>query len=115
METRQRVKAAEAFAIALLVGVALFVLLVGTVAFGQEAPSALPPLEAALVDAHVLRVENAQLRASLAQLRAELDSARLSAERTQLEQQLRATLKPPAGHIFDWTTKQFAPPQEPAK
>ena len=94
----------------------LLVAMVGVISAQTVATDqTLPPLEAALVQAHVLRVENAQLRAVVAQLRAELDSARLSDERTQLEQQLRVALKPPDGHVFDWTTKHFAPPQEPVK
>lgn len=89
--------------------------LVATVAWAvATAQETLPPLETARVDAHLLRVENAQLRAHVARLEAELASARLTAERLSLEADLRAVLKPPADWVFDWSRRVFmAPPKEP--
>jgi hypothetical protein len=66
------------------------------------------------VQAHQLRVENARLRSALAAVQADLDSERLTDERAALEQQLRDEIKPPAGHVFDWTAGAFAPPPPPS-
>lgn len=75
---------------------------------------ALSPAQDAQVDAHLLRVENAQLRAALARLQAELDTLRLSAEREALVEALRRETDAPADATFDWQSKRFIlPSQEP--
>ncbi|WP_291988358.1 hypothetical protein [Luteitalea sp.] len=105
--TRRLRRGALAILVGLLVGACL---LVAAEALAQAPVS---PLTAAKVEAHRLRVENAQLRAQLAQVQAALDSERLTAERLALEQLLRDELHPPEGHVFDWIEQRFIPPQEP--
>lgn len=76
----------------------------------QPATLALPalsPAQDAQVEAHLLRVENAQLRAALARLQAELDTLRLSAERDALLEQLRREVGAPADATFDWQSRRF--------
>lgn len=92
---------------------ALVASVVALVAMEAFAQAPLSPLADARVEAHRLRVENAQLRAELARVQAALDSERLTAERHALERQLREELKPPDGHVFDWNTKRFIPATEP--
>ncbi len=81
----------------------------------QTSVPAPSPLLAARMEEHALRVENAQLRAAMARVQAERDSAVLTVERQQIEADLRAELKPPAGHVFDWITKRFVPPSPEPK
>jgi len=84
-----------------------------------QAPStpvpALSPATDARVEAHLLRVENAQLRAALARVQTELDTLRLGAERAELLEQLRRELQPPADAVFNWQTRQFAAPSPARK
>ncbi|MGE0460892.1 MAG: hypothetical protein AB7Q16_05945 [Vicinamibacterales bacterium] len=93
-------------------GVATLVLIAlgATVGIGAQSAQALPPAVAAKVEAHRLRVENAQLRAALGALQAELDTLKLTVERTALEAELRAALKPPPGSMFDWQALTFTTP-----
>lgn len=92
-------------------------LLTGGGLAGQVPASApaMPEILQAQVDAHRLRVENAQLRHRVAQLQAALDEERLSDERAGLEQRLRDEMKPQAGHVFDWATGTFVPQKEPPR
>jgi len=64
----------------------------------------------AQADAHVLRAENAQLRFALAKKQADIDSLTLTAERQALEASYRAEMRPPDGHVFDWSSLTFLPP-----
>lgn len=98
-----------------LVTVLMALALSAPASFAQTSAPGPSPLLAARMEAHTLRVENAQLRAAMARLQAERDSAVLTVERQQIEADLRAELQPPAGHVFDWATKRFVPPQEPGK
>lgn len=79
----------------------------GPLAFAQAPPTSDPRVEA-----HLLRVENAQLRALIAKLQTDLDAAKLSAERRALEEVLRAEQKLPATATFNWQTLRFEAPQE---
>lgn len=92
-------------------------LMLGVTLHGQTPTQpAASELLRAQAEAHVLRVENAQLRARLSELQATLDGARLTAERAALEQRFRDELKPAAGAVFNWSTLRFDPPtQEPKR
>lgn len=89
-----------------LAGIAILLALASP-AIAQQATSA---EAAAKIEAHLLRVENAQLRAQVAGLEAELASVKLTAERVALEAALRVELKPPADWVFDWTRRAFVEP-----
>jgi len=73
----------------------------------------LSELQRTQVEAHRLRVDNAQLRARVAELQAEIDGLRLTAERAELEQRLREAIKPAAGSVFNWQTLTFESAKEP--
>lgn len=81
-----------------------------------QAPSpAIDETTSLRLELHLARVENAQLRAALARMQTELETIQLTRERAELEQRVRLELQPPDGHVFDWATKRFMPPQEPPK
>jgi len=90
----------------------LCLLVIGVPASAQT-PAVAPLPPDPRIDAHLLRVENAQLRALVAKLQTELEAAKLSAERRALEEMLRAEQKPPTGAVFNWQTLTFDPPKEP--
>lgn len=118
---RQRRAILDAKARAIKVGARVVLTLVVTAALvvlasAAAAQTIADPVMALKVEAHALRVENAQLKAALADLQAQLASAILTAERQALEQELRDTMKPAADAVFDWQKKAFViPPKEPQK
>lgn len=92
-------------------------------AVGSPVPAALTEAERCSVDSLAqrativaLRAEIAQLQARVTQLEAPLVDQAVARERAQLEQRFRERLKPPADHVFDWSTLTFtAPAKAPAK
>lgn len=94
----------------LLFWVALVALVAMTLSLRADEPSVLTELDVLKADNHLLRVQLAQCGATVADRETRLASATLSADQTRLEAEFRARLKPVAGAIFNWTTKQFDAP-----
>jgi uncharacterized protein YlxW (UPF0749 family) len=91
-----------------VVSVLIMAVIGGVVVSAQTSPSVeLANLKA---EAHVLRVENAQLRSVVARLQAEMELLRLTSERQALEVELRKELKPPEDHLYDWQARRFVAP-----
>jgi hypothetical protein len=75
-----------------------------------------------LSEVDTLKAENLKLKAqvlelqrALAQAQLDAGTAALNTERTLLETQFRAVLKPQDGEVFDWQTLRFVPkPETPA-
>lgn len=91
-----------------LVAVALLAALAVAGAEALE-PAALSGAQALAVEAHRLRVENAQLRMTVATLRAELDGLKLTAERQALEAEIRKATNADPAAVFDWAEGRFKP------
>ena len=85
------------------------------VTLGAAPPVASPELLRLQVDLvlardEVLRLKTVILNLQIGQL--EQERARLTAERLQVEERLRAAFQPPVDHVYDWQRQQFVPRPE---